>query len=135
MKKQSKSKYTKAYSQAEKQVRDEHVKELAAEISKGLRAMADATKRIAAAKEEIRVIQQDFKDLRRGKLEQIRARQQKDEIAKKYSRVDVPKIEGIFTSLNSGFAPITITTANMPLTAGTNYIANAFDEAQSFPTQ
>lgn len=85
--------FNKAYDDAEKIVQKERIQKLAAEIRRVLEARMNAHERIVMAKDEIRILEMDLEDLKRGKLNKIRERQQKDEVARKYSKIDVSRIE------------------------------------------
>lgn len=93
-------KFTKAFAAAQEQVKKEQVEALAAEIRKVMLADRDAVKRIQAAQDERKILAQDLKDLKAGRIDKIKARQATDEMEKRYSKINVPLVEPLIIDMN-----------------------------------
>jgi len=79
------------YEQAEKEVRENQVKEVKEIVKKTLEKLDDVQCQIRKLKEEEKILKMDIDDLKEGKIDRIVERQEKDPKAKETSVVMVIK--------------------------------------------
>lgn len=77
----------KAFDEAQKEFDEQSIKELKGFVLKTLQAIENAKKTVAQKNEEIRVLKLDLEDLRHGRVDEIRERQEKSAVAKQVSQI------------------------------------------------
>lgn len=86
------SNYKKAYQQAEKELEKEVVEEIKEMVKSTLQAIESKKAEIAKLNRELKVFKADLEDLKQGKLDKIKERQEKDKLAKQISQVDLKQL-------------------------------------------
>lgn len=81
----------KAYSDAEKEIREKQIENLKNVVKRTLEELEKAKEERKKISEKIKYLELDLEDLKLGKIERIEERQKNDEKSKKYSVVIVEK--------------------------------------------
>ena len=99
----------KAYEDAEKELREKQVQKVKEVITRTLEKLEVAKERKEKIEEEIKYLRMDLDDLKDGKLDRIKERQDKDPKAKEISVIIIKEKETIREVPSPWYAPYVVT--------------------------
>lgn len=84
--------YQKAFDDVQKEISEQELKQIKEWMRSLLTKIEEKKKEKEKVEEELRVLKMDLEDLRQGKLDRIKERQQKSEVAKNVSPIVIWKV-------------------------------------------
>ena len=93
------------YGLAEKETRENQVREVKEIVTKTLEKLEDVKKKISSLKTEEKILKMDIDDLKAGKIDRIVERQEKDPKAKDVSVVVIIKEKEVIRDHNPWYVP------------------------------
>lgn len=113
--KQDKSIYEKAVKQAKREFEKERVNEIKVMVKDTLEAIEDEHDVLTKAQKRLKLLKADLKDLELGRINLIKERQEKDDLAKKTSKIKMNEIEDLLKGFRMNDATLTYTPAQSPV--------------------
>lgn len=85
--------YKKAFQQAEKELEKEAITKIKECVKDTLESIEERKYKIAELNRELKALNADLADLKEGRLNKVKERQEKDKVARKVSKVNLPMLE------------------------------------------